>query len=99
MFDRAEGIIRHLADAIATRAPGESLLAAVRRDYADAVGRGDVTLGLSSPAFARMIRDAPALASRALEMLNRAGGRGDRRVRSAGAVTRPLPDPSRVTES
>jgi AcrR family transcriptional regulator len=70
VFDRAEGIIRHLADVIATRAPGESLLAAVRRDYADAVARGDVTLGLSSPAFAQMIQDAPALASRALEMLN-----------------------------
>lgn len=70
VFDRAEGIIRHLAEVIATRAPGESLLAAVRRDYADAVARGDVSLGLSSPAFARMIQDAPALASRALEMLN-----------------------------
>jgi AcrR family transcriptional regulator len=70
VFDRAEGIIRHLADVITTRAPGESLLAAVRRDYADAVAQGDVTLGLSSPAFARMIQDAPALASRALEMLN-----------------------------
>jgi AcrR family transcriptional regulator len=70
VFDRAEGIVRQLADAIATRAPGESLLAAVRRDYADAVARGDVSLGLSSPAFARMIQDAPALASRALEMLN-----------------------------
>jgi AcrR family transcriptional regulator len=70
VFDRAEGIIRHLAEVIATRAPGESLLAAVRRDYADAVARADVTLGLSSPAFARMIQDAPALTSRALEMLN-----------------------------
>ena len=67
---QAEGLIRHLADVIADRAPGESLLAAVRRDYADAVARGDVSLGLSSPAFARMIQDAPALASRALEMLN-----------------------------
>ena len=70
VFDRAEGLIRHLAEVIATRAPGESLLAAVRRDYADAVARGDVSLGLSSPAFARMIQDAPALASRVLEMLN-----------------------------
>jgi AcrR family transcriptional regulator len=70
VFDQAEGLIRHLAEVIATRAPGESLLAAVRRDYADAVARGDVSLGLSSPAFARMIQDAPALASRALEMLN-----------------------------
>jgi AcrR family transcriptional regulator len=70
VFDQAGGLIRHLADVIADRAPGETLLAAVRRDYADAVARGDVSLGLSSPAFARMIQDAPALASRALEMLN-----------------------------
>jgi AcrR family transcriptional regulator len=70
VFDQAEGLIRQLAEVIATRAPGESLLAAVRRDYADAVARGDVSLGLSSPAFARMIQDAPALASRALEMLD-----------------------------
>ena len=70
VFDQAEGLIRQLAGVIATRAPGESLLAAVRRDYAGAVARGDVSLGLSSPAFARMIQDSPALASRALEMLN-----------------------------
>ena len=70
VFDQAEGLIRQLAEVIATRAPGESLLAAVRRDYAAAVARGDVSLGLSSPAFARMIQDAPALASRAQEMLN-----------------------------
>lgn len=70
VFDQAEGLIQHLAEVIASRPPGESPLAAVRRDYADAVARGDVSLGLSSPAFARMIQDAPALASRALEMLN-----------------------------
>jgi AcrR family transcriptional regulator len=70
VFDRAEAIIRHLAEVIASRAPGESLLAAVRRDYADAAARGDVTLGLSSPAFAGMIAGSPALASRGLEMLD-----------------------------
>jgi AcrR family transcriptional regulator len=70
VFDRAEGIIRHLADVVATRAPGESMLAAVRRDYAEAVARADVTLGLSSPEFARMIVGSPALISRALEMLD-----------------------------
>ncbi len=68
VFDRAEEVIRHLADVIAARAPGESMLAAIRRDYADAVARADVTLGLSSPAFARMIRNSPVLASRGLEM-------------------------------
>jgi AcrR family transcriptional regulator len=70
VFDRAGAVIRHLADVIATRAPGESMLAAIRRDYAEAVARADVTLGLSSPAFARMILSSPALTSRAREMLD-----------------------------
>ena len=70
VFDRAEGIIQHLADVVATRAPGESMLAAIRRDYVEAVARADVTLGLSSPEFARMIVGSPALISRALEMLD-----------------------------
>src|SRR5262252_5733490 len=65
VFDRAEAIERHLADVIAARAPGESMLAAIRRDYAEAVARVDVTLGLSSPGFARMI-----LSSRVREMLD-----------------------------
>jgi AcrR family transcriptional regulator len=68
VFDRAEGIIRGLADVVAARAPGESLLAAIRRDYAERVARADVTLGLSSPAFARMIEHSPVLASRGLDM-------------------------------
>jgi AcrR family transcriptional regulator len=69
VFDRAEAIIRSLADVIAARAPGESLLAAIRRDYAERVARADVTIGLSSPEFARMIENSPVLASRGLEML------------------------------
>lgn len=69
VFDRAEAIIRSLADVAAARVPGESLLAAFRRDYAERVARADVTLGLSSPAFARMIADSPVLASRGLEVL------------------------------
>ena len=68
VFDRAEGIIRSLADVAAARAPGESLLAAIRRDYTERVARADVTLGLSSPAFARMIEHSPVLASRGLDM-------------------------------
>ena len=68
VFDRAEAVIRNLADLVAARAPGESLLAAIRRDYAGRVARADVTLGLSSPAFARMIAGSPALASRARQM-------------------------------
>jgi AcrR family transcriptional regulator len=69
VFDRAEGIIRQLADVVANRARGESMLAAIRRDYAAAVARADVTVGLATPEFARMVTGSPALASRGLEML------------------------------
>src|SRR5256714_9678702 len=68
---RAEAIERHLADVSAARAPGESMLAAIRRDYAEAVARADVTLGLSSPAFAAMILGSPVLVGRVREMLDR----------------------------
>jgi AcrR family transcriptional regulator len=71
VLDRAEAIERHLADVIAARAPGESMLAAIRRDYAAAVARADVTLGLSSPAFAGMILGSPVLVGRVREMLDR----------------------------
>ena len=70
VFDRAEAVIGHLADVIAARAPGESMLAAIRRDYAGAIARADVTLGLSSPAFVRMILGSPALIGRVREMLD-----------------------------
>jgi AcrR family transcriptional regulator len=69
VFDRAEGIVSSLAEAVVGRAPGESLLAAIRRQYARAVASGDVTLGLSSPAFAAMIEGSTVLASRGLEIL------------------------------
>jgi AcrR family transcriptional regulator len=68
VFDRAEGIVTHLAEVIEAREPGESMLAAIRRDYAAAVARADVTLGLSSPRFARMINDSEALTGRGLQM-------------------------------
>jgi AcrR family transcriptional regulator len=70
VFDRAEAVIRHTADVIAARAPGESMLAAIRRDYAEAIARADVALGVSSPAFARMILGSPALIARVREMLD-----------------------------
>jgi AcrR family transcriptional regulator len=72
VFDRAETIVRSLADVIATRPDGQSILAAIRLDYAERVARADVTLGLSSPAFARMISGSPVLAARNREMLEQA---------------------------
>jgi len=70
VFDRADVVERHLADVIARRAPGESWLEALRRDYADLVARADPTLGLSSPRFAALVASSPVLVSRELEMLN-----------------------------
>jgi AcrR family transcriptional regulator len=69
VFDRAEGIVRGLAAAVAGRAEGESLLTAVRRDYAEAVARREVTLGISGPEFARMVEDSPVLTGRLREIL------------------------------
>lgn len=68
VFDRAETIIRSPADAVAARAPGESLLAAVRRDYAERLATGDVTLGPPPAPFARMVANSHALAARAREI-------------------------------
>jgi AcrR family transcriptional regulator len=68
VFDRAEAIIASLAVAVAARAPRESMLAAVRRDYAERIAAGDVTLGVPTPAFARMVHGSHALASRRLEI-------------------------------
>jgi AcrR family transcriptional regulator len=88
VFDRAETIIRSLADVIAARAPGESLLAAIRRDYAERIAAGDVTLGLTGPVFARMIQNSPVLTSRGLEVSDlRERALGDAIAAETGADT------------
>jgi AcrR family transcriptional regulator len=69
VFDRAGAVVAGLAAAFAARAPGESLLTAIRRDYARAAARSDVTIGLSGPEFARMVQSSPVLTGRGLEML------------------------------
>src|SRR6266702_1135689 len=68
VFDRAEAIIASLADAAAARAPGQRLLAAIRRDYAERIAAGDVTLGPPAAAFARMVRSSHVLTSRFREI-------------------------------
>ena len=68
VFDRAEVTIASLADAAAARAPGESLLAAIRRDYAERIADDDVTLGPPDAVFARMVHTSHALTSRGREI-------------------------------
>jgi AcrR family transcriptional regulator len=70
VYDRYEEIVRGLARAAQDRAPGESLLTAVRRDYAGAVTRRDVTIGIASPAFPAMVEASPVLKARIREILD-----------------------------
>jgi AcrR family transcriptional regulator len=86
VFDRAEVIISSLADAVAARVPGESLLGAVRRDYAERIAKCDVTLGVPTPAFARMVGGSHALTSRRREIADLAEqSLGDAIAAEAGA--------------
>jgi AcrR family transcriptional regulator len=68
VFDRAQETITSLADAAVARAPGESLLAAIRRDYAERIAAGDVTLGPPTATFAHMVHDSHVLTSRSREI-------------------------------
>jgi AcrR family transcriptional regulator len=70
VYDRAEYIIGGLAAAVRDRRPGESLLDAVRRDYAEATARRDVTLGVAGRRFASMVAASPVLTSRFREILD-----------------------------
>ena len=68
VFDRADATIRSLANAVDARARGESLLAAIRRDFAERMAAGDVTLGVPTATFARMVRHSHVLTSRSREI-------------------------------
>lgn len=68
VFDQADAVINGLADAIAARTAGESLLTAIRRDYAERIAVGDVTLGPPTLTFARMVHNSRVLTSRSLEI-------------------------------
>ena len=70
VYDRAGHIIGGLAQAVRDRRPGESLLDAARRDYAGAVARRDVTLGVAGQRFAAMVAGSPVLTSRFREILD-----------------------------
>jgi AcrR family transcriptional regulator len=65
VFDRAEVIIGSLAEAAAARGPGESLLAAIRRDYTNRLAAGDA---VPTAAFTRMVRGSHVLTSRYREI-------------------------------
>jgi AcrR family transcriptional regulator len=70
-FDRAEQVVRRLADAVAAREPGESAVGAVRRAFLGELDRDSPTLGLhpGAAAFRRVIDGSAALQAR-LRRLN-----------------------------
>ncbi|WP_371515618.1 TetR/AcrR family transcriptional regulator [Kitasatospora sp. NBC_01300] len=68
LLDLHEEIVGRLARAVAERAPGESALAALRRDCLAGLDRHDPRLGFSGPAFARTVADSPALVARIREL-------------------------------
>ncbi|MEU7120394.1 helix-turn-helix domain-containing protein [Streptomyces zaomyceticus] len=70
-LDHHEEFTATLARAVAGRAAGESALAALRREFAAAVGRCDPVAGFAGPEFARMIADSPTLTTRLRELHDR----------------------------
>ncbi|MFF0413933.1 TetR/AcrR family transcriptional regulator [Kitasatospora sp. NPDC004745] len=68
LLDLHEELVGRLARAVDERAPGESALAALRRDCLGGLDRHDPRLGFSGRAFARTITDSPALVARLREL-------------------------------
>jgi AcrR family transcriptional regulator len=91
VFDRAGYIIGGLAAAVTGRNPGESLLDAVRRDYAEAMARRDVTLGVAGRRFASMVAASPTLATRFREILDLREAALARQIEAEGIADGILP--------
>ncbi|WP_078911321.1 TetR/AcrR family transcriptional regulator [Streptomyces sp. NRRL WC-3742] len=68
LLDLHEELVGRPARAVAARTPGESALAALRRDCLSALDRHDPRLGFADQAFARTIADSPALLARLREL-------------------------------
>lgn len=68
LLDLHEELAVRPARAVAARAPGESALAALRRDCLSALDRHDPRLGFAEPAFARTVAESPALLARLREL-------------------------------
>ncbi|MEV5431573.1 TetR/AcrR family transcriptional regulator [Streptomyces sp. NPDC052701] len=60
-LDHQDAFVATLASAVAARHPGESVLGALRRAFADALAAHDPVTGFTGPDFARMVADSPTL--------------------------------------
>lgn len=88
-LDYHETFTASLARTVASRAHGESALAALRREFLTAVERHDSVIGFSGKAFAQMIADSPTLTARLRELHDH---REDALAHALAAETSPGPD-------
>jgi AcrR family transcriptional regulator len=63
-FDHHEEFVASLADAVRSRAPGESALAALRRVFTASIEAHDPVAGFAGPDFVQMIAKSPTLTNR-----------------------------------
>ncbi|RMI31273.1 TetR/AcrR family transcriptional regulator [Nocardia stercoris] len=68
VLDTHEEFTAALAGAVATRPPGESALAALRRFYFEALAQRSYSLGIARPGFARLLLGSPVLLGRVREL-------------------------------
>lgn len=73
-YDRQDEVIGHLGQVLRNRAPGESFVAACRRDMLELIAARDWRAGLADniARFYRMVDDSPALQARARLMTDQA---------------------------
>ena len=69
-FDRQDAAVEGIGRTVAARAPGESAVAAVRRDYLDALEARDWRYGITGGAtdFFRMVSESASLSGRLRQM-------------------------------
>ncbi|MEU9088123.1 TetR family transcriptional regulator [Streptomyces sp. NPDC048357] len=67
-LDHHEEFTRSLARAVTGRAEGESVVAALRREFHTALEGHDPVAGFAGPEFARMIAESPTLTARLREL-------------------------------
>ncbi|NKY58511.1 TetR/AcrR family transcriptional regulator [Nocardia flavorosea] len=67
-LDIHHDFVSSLADIAVARAPGESVLSALRNGFIASAQRSDALIGFSGPDFCRMVTDSPTLVARLREL-------------------------------
>ncbi|MER5637866.1 TetR/AcrR family transcriptional regulator [Kitasatospora sp. NPDC002227] len=67
-LDHSEVFVQSLARAVAERAEGEGVVAALRREFVARTQGHDAVAGFAGPEFARMVAESPTLVARVREL-------------------------------